>query len=196
MDLGPEPWTFLPGGRPPAPGVLRTVQELVNTTNLESGQDAIDTPAGLATWLVGHRLLSSDEPVRPADVPRAAELREALRQLLMANAGEPLTPAAPAALDLAARAAHLTLRFETAGRAALEPTGGGVDAAFGRVLAIVHGSMVEGTWPRLKACRRDVCHWAFYDHSKNRSGTWCAMEICGNRTKTSSYRRRRLPRPR
>ncbi len=194
MDLGPEPWTFLPGGRPPAPAALRTVQEFVNTTNLESGQDAIDTPAGLASWLIGHRLLDAAETVAQADVRRAAELREALRLMLVTNGGGPPMPAAPATLDLAARCAHLTLRFDAAGRAVLEPTGGGVDGAFGRLLAIVYGSMVEGTWPRLKACRRHVCHWAFYDHSKNRSGTWCAMAICGNRTKTSSYRRRRRPR--
>src|SRR5436190_649410 len=51
LDLGPRPWTFLPDGRPPAPGRLRLVQALVNTINLETGKDAIDTPAGLDAWL-------------------------------------------------------------------------------------------------------------------------------------------------
>jgi len=35
------------------------------------------------------------------------------------------------------------------------------------------------------------CQWAFYDRSKNRSGRWCSMRTCGNRTKTRAYRTRR-----
>ncbi|MGH2778535.1 MAG: CGNR zinc finger domain-containing protein, partial [Actinomycetota bacterium] len=31
---------------------------------------------------------------------------------------------------------------------------------------------------------------AFYDHSKNRSGKWCTMRVCGNRAKTRAYRER------
>ncbi|UWX96631.1 CGNR zinc finger domain-containing protein [Arthrobacter zhaoxinii] len=43
---------------------------------------------------------------------------------------------------------------------------------------------------RLKACRRDVCRWVFFDTSRNRGGTWCAMDICGARTKMQAYRKR------
>jgi predicted RNA-binding Zn ribbon-like protein len=53
--------------------------------------------------------------------------------------------------------------------------------------------MTDGTWKRLKACRNHGCRWAFYDYSKNRSGSWCSMQLCGNRTKTRSYRRRHAP---
>jgi predicted RNA-binding Zn ribbon-like protein len=56
--------------------------------------------------------------------------------------------------------------------------------------------MWDGTWPRLKACPRTVCQWAFYDRSTNASATWCSMAICGGREKASSYyRRRRAIRP-
>ncbi|MFI7544479.1 CGNR zinc finger domain-containing protein [Actinoplanes sp. NPDC049599] len=34
------------------------------------------------------------------------------------------------------------------------------------------------------------CRSVFYDRSKNGSKTWCSMEVCGNRNKTRSYRRR------
>ncbi len=50
--------------------------------------------------------------------------------------------------------------------------------------------MAEGNWPRLKVCREDTCAWAFYDRSKNRSGAWCSMAVCGNRTKARAYRAR------
>jgi predicted RNA-binding Zn ribbon-like protein len=50
--------------------------------------------------------------------------------------------------------------------------------------------MHDGTWSRMKACRNDTCHWAFYDASRNRSGKWCSMAICGNRAKVANYRER------
>jgi predicted RNA-binding Zn ribbon-like protein len=50
--------------------------------------------------------------------------------------------------------------------------------------------MSDGSWQRVKACRADDCHWAFYDFSRNRSGTWCDMAVCGNREKVRSYRER------
>jgi predicted RNA-binding Zn ribbon-like protein len=50
--------------------------------------------------------------------------------------------------------------------------------------------MAAGTWDRLKACRQETCRWAFYDNTKNRSGVWCTMEVCGNRAKARSYRER------
>ena len=49
----------------------------------------------------------------------------------------------------------------------------------------------EGTWERLKACRNEDCRWAFYDVSKNRSGSWCDMAVCGARHKMRAYRKRK-----
>ena len=81
------------------------------------------------------------------------------------------------------------------GGAALEPQARGVDGALGRLLAIVHRAIQTGSWERLKACRQDGCAWAFYDRTKNRSGAWCSMEVCGNRAKARSYRERRAGAP-
>jgi predicted RNA-binding Zn ribbon-like protein len=66
-----------------------------------------------------------------------------------------------------------------------------VDGALAALLAIVHDAMVAGSWARLKACREHTCAWAFYDHSKNRSGAWCSMSVCGSRSKARTYRQRR-----
>jgi len=76
------------------------------------------------------------------------------------------------------------------GRAELAPAAGGVDSSLARLLAIISSAMADGTWSRLKACRDDDCQWAFYDRSKNRSGTWCTMAACGNRSKARAYRKR------
>jgi len=52
-------------------------------------------------------------------------------------------------------------------------------------------AIADGSWARLKVCRSDSCRWAFYDASKNRSGAWCTMAVCGNRNKVRAYQRRR-----
>ena len=82
------------------------------------------------------------------------------------------------------------MRFHAGGASTLEPEARGVDAALGRIVAIVAQSMAEGTWTRLKACLADDCQWAFYDHTRNHSGRWCNMAVCGNRTKVRAFRAR------
>jgi predicted RNA-binding Zn ribbon-like protein len=182
-----------PGGREAAPGPLALVQAFANTV-AEEGHfrwEAIGDPDSLRSWLSRRGLLADGERVREADVARAKEVRKALRSLLAANNGREADAAAIRALNLATERARLTVWFGADGRATLEPGAGGVDGALGGVLAAVHASMEEGTWGRLKSCANATCGWAFYDRSKNRSGRWCSMEVCGNRMKTRAYRRRR-----
>ena len=57
------------------------------------------------------------------------------------------------------------------------------------LLGILHEAQLTGHWSRMKGCRQ--CEYAFFDRSKNRSAAWCAMSICGNRTKNRAYYRRR-----
>lgn len=66
-----------------------------------------------------------------------------------------------------------------------------IEEITGRILAIVVLSAAESTWRRLKACRNEGCLWVFYDRSKNRSGSWCTMDVCGSRAKMRAYRQRR-----
>jgi predicted RNA-binding Zn ribbon-like protein len=173
-----------------APGPLAAVQGFVNTVDLEGGADSLDSSEALASWLARHGLLDQGERLGEADLRRALEVREGLRTLLQANAGHGVTPGVAESLNAATRNARLVVRFSEDGSASLEPDAAGVEAALGRLLGIVVGSMRDGTWSRLKVCARDECRWAFYDHSKNRSGRWCVMEVCGNKEKARTYRRR------
>jgi predicted RNA-binding Zn ribbon-like protein len=70
------------------------------------------------------------------------------------------------------------------------PVARGLDHALAEFCAIIETAAVEGTWARLKVCAQDSCMYAFYDRSKNRSGSWCSMAVCGNRAKARSYRER------
>lgn len=200
-----------PGGRAPAPRTLRLVQEFINTYNIERAHlglrtDEFAAPADLHRWLTARGLLPGAAAVRPSDVRRAIEVREALRRLALAHnhahAGPPagmrghrrMPAAAEAAGTLArlARDARLVIQVRTDGTMGLEPEAPGVVGALGRLLAAALIAQMDGTWRRLKACRR--CHWAFYDHSRNRSGAWCSMSICGNRVKATTYRTQHRPR--
>jgi predicted RNA-binding Zn ribbon-like protein len=172
-----------PGGRPKAPGRLELLQRFVNTHNHDfpDDWDRIGTPEKATEWLRAKGLIGPGETVK--DVARLQALREAIRALLV----DP-QPNAFAAL---ARGAHLTVVVDAEGRTALAPVRRGVDGAVATLLGILHEAQLGGEWSRMKACRQ--CEYAFFDRSKNRSATWCAMSICGNRTKNRTYYRRHKP---
>ncbi len=175
-----------------APGELERVRAFVNTLDLGPGIEQLGTPAELAAWLAGHGLLDAGATATRGDLANALELREALRAMLHSHTdGDPIPAAAAATLDAAARRARVQLRFSEDCAGDLRPAAAGVDGALGRLLSIVYDAVCDGTWLRLKACRLDTCEWAFYDHTKNHSGAWCNMGVCGNRAKARAYRARR-----
>jgi predicted RNA-binding Zn ribbon-like protein len=179
-----------PAGRAHAPGELRLVQDFVNSVDLEDGPDLFATPESTRSWLVGKGLLGRRQPMSPGDFHRILQLREAVRALALANNAHALDPSAINILNRESASATGHFRFQTDGATSLEPSVTGIDRAVFAVLSAIHRSMANGSWERLKACRRHSCRWAFYDQSKNRSGTWCAMAICGNKEKTGAYYRR------
>ena len=184
-----------PGGRPPAPGALATVQAFINTFDIEDDEDDLTGPAALTAWLRDHGLLDGATQADGSDLERARALREALRDLTAAHNHLPANvDAATEEVNRATARARLVPRITAAGSSQLVPEAHGVDAALGKIIAAVHGAIDDGTWVRMKACERGHCRWAFYDASRNRSGRWCSMAVCGSREKSQrAYRRARTP---
>jgi predicted RNA-binding Zn ribbon-like protein len=188
-----------------APGELERVRRFVNTRQVGRVTDRLSDPPALSAWLEQEGLAPAATRATRTDLARAVALRESLRAILLAhNAGPGPGRAADTAdtadaaladacrvLDEAAARARLRVRFGDDGSALLAPEAGGVSGALGRLVATVHDSIAQGTWSRLKVCRDHECEWAFYDHTKNRSGAWCSMEGCGNRAKARAFRERR-----
>jgi predicted RNA-binding Zn ribbon-like protein len=116
------------------------------------------------------------------------ELREAIRALALANHGDGPEAEALGTVRRAADRAQLKVALDDSGLLALEPVSGGVDGAVATLLGILYEAQLTGHWLRMKGCRQ--CGYAFFDRSKNRSAAWCAMSICGNRTKNRTYYRR------
>jgi predicted RNA-binding Zn ribbon-like protein len=173
------------------PRELAPIEALVNTVELDSGEEQLSSPEALRDWLAGQGLLRASAVVGDADLTAAIELREALRAMLRVNDGEPVDPAAVETVNRAAAGLPLRLAFDAGGDPGLRPGQEGVRGALAMLLAGIAVARANGTWQRLKACSADDCQWAFYDQSKNRSGRWCSMRTCGNRTKTRAYRTRR-----
>jgi predicted RNA-binding Zn ribbon-like protein len=183
------------GTYPAAPGDLELVRAFVNTLNVEDGTDDLASSAGLDAFLQENGL-SPNGAAGESDRRAAVALRDALRAYLQANHGEPPDEGAVRALNDSFGSLPLTMRVAPDGSLGLEPAGGGAGAALARIVAIVFRSMAEGTWARLKICRNDTCQWAFYDHSRNRSGNWCSMAVCGNRLKVRRFQQRARQRAR
>jgi predicted RNA-binding Zn ribbon-like protein len=182
-----------PAGRPAAPGRLGYVQAFVNSfwdLAVPGGQEMWSSPAEYEAWLHDRGF---DAAPGAGDLHLALGLRETLRALFRANhAGEAAGAETLTALDAVARelapAAGLTPSLVDG---ALRPTTNDADAACALALAVVFEARGDGSFARMKACPHEHCGWVFYDTSRNRSGQWCSMRICGNRTKGATFRRRR-----
>src|SRR5262245_3765540 len=179
-----------------APQPLYLVQRFVNTIDLEDGDEELSSPEALRDWLVERDLMDAGEAGGAGALRRALEAREGLRALMLANNGLPLDAEKVEDLDRVASRATVRVSFVPGEEPALVADERGVDGALARLMAIVAASVEDGSWQRLKACKHDTCLWAFYDRSKNRSGKWCKMEVCGNVEKARAFRGRlrRLPR--
>jgi predicted RNA-binding Zn ribbon-like protein len=93
---------------------------------------------------------------------------------------------------MSAAAAGIAMRIVgSASGPRVEPAGVGLEGALGALLAAAATATADGSWVRLKVCRNDACRWAYWDGSRNRSGVWCTMAVCGNRFKGRAFRRRR-----
>jgi predicted RNA-binding Zn ribbon-like protein len=180
-----------PGGRAKAPGRLELLQRFVNTSNHDfpASWDRIGTPEKAASWLAAKRLVPRGVRVTQHDVDRLRGLREAIRSLAISHHDGAAPPrAARGVLREEASRVSLSISIARSGSTSLIGAGDGVDGAIATLLAILHEAQLVGGWDRMKTCRQ--CEYLFYDRSKNRSAAWCAMAICGNRTKNRSYRRR------
>ena len=175
-----------------APGNLDLMRLFINTTNIEnSAQEELETPEATTSWLQAHGLLGETDSLDPEEHQSIIELREAFRTELLAHNGESDPDDAWAALSYYADLAELGVRCrETPGAIELLAEGRGAQRVAGRLFGLMYDAIRSDQWQRLKACRKETCLWAFYDHSKNGSGAWCDMAVCGNRVKAQRRRQR------
>jgi predicted RNA-binding Zn ribbon-like protein len=190
MTRAPSHW---PGDDEPkpAPAPLVLVQSLVNTVELPDGADRLADATDARPWLVDVGLLAPDAELTDTDLDRVRAVREALRAMLVHNAGGP-PPNKSALTVLRGVAEGGTARADLGddGAVRLGAHGNAVRDRLVELLLIIRDAQRDGTWTRLKACANDECQWAFYDRSRNHGGTWCEMAACGNKLKNRAFRAR------
>jgi predicted RNA-binding Zn ribbon-like protein len=174
-----------------APGRLAIIQELANSFERTRGRDDLVDLDAAVRWLRHHGLLPTGTALSREDLSALHRLREAIRGLCLANNGCERRPADLQALNQVALSAGLGPGFRPDGAVELTVRADGGLGVCGRLVAIVCEAIWNDTWRRLKACPGDACNYAFYDHSRNGSRSWCAMARCGSRNKMRAYRLRR-----
>lgn len=167
-----------------APGGLELVRRFVNTADLPSGPDELDSLEKARAWCLSHGLAPA---MNQSHLELLRDFRESLRDLLFANNGEGDAAAAWERLRPFLASTRLSLAVDSSRGLELKPEDKGPIAS---LLAIVYESELLGTWSRLRACRKMSCRFAYYDRTKNASRAWCSMATCGNQAKAQRRRQR------
>ncbi|MBV9270947.1 MAG: CGNR zinc finger domain-containing protein [Candidatus Eremiobacteraeota bacterium] len=164
------------------PAGLEFVEKFLNTIEVSEERDDLAPASAIERWAAERGI---EVALTEEDGARIRAFREALRGVLETNAGHGAPDEAWARLTPYVYDMCFTFRTSPVG---FTPQGTGADRLVGTVVAAVYESVERGTFSRLKVCPESTCRWAFYDQSKNKSGRWCSMAVCGNRNKA---RRRR-----
>ncbi len=148
--------------------------------------ERLRSPADLGRWSVEAGLLGRPPRVSAADLAAARGLREAICRVALDEGGSDDVEV----INGWAERPDLPTR--------LAPDGRGLRAreegTARRLLATVARDAVDlFTGPhadRIRECAADDCALIFVDTSRPGRRRWCSMRGCGNRAKTSAYRRR------
>ncbi|GAA1205957.1 CGNR zinc finger domain-containing protein [Prauserella alba] len=154
---------------------VKLVLDFLNTLDVEDDTDVLRSAAEWHAWAHARELT-------PGPIEDATRARRALREA----AGDPAP--GPGTADTAR---ELRIPLDVAFR--VSPAADPQLVADDAVSAVFTAAMrlgVLGDWRRIKICPADDCLWAFYDESRNRSRTWCSMQVCGNRVKARTFRKR------
>ena len=175
----------------PAPGSLLLIQAFANTLDVEDGTDQLESLQSWRRWLQEAELIAPGARLGSEQLREAREVREAVRALLAANSAGSSDRGEPDQLSKLLGDGSVTIAAGDEGALGLD-LAPATDARhfLAQLRGIVYEAQLKGTWPRLKLCENPECDWAFYDSSRNRSGSWCRMGECGNRLKNRAYRAR------
>jgi hypothetical protein len=189
-------------GLQPAPDCLALVQDLLNTRamgphgtdwlgSVDEGRrwlrEVLD-PEALDPDLLDLDLLDPEtanlswvDDLADRDLRVVRDLRSDVERLV-SGGGTP---------DTGPTLIRTTMMVSPGGELALHPAGGGPGWFVSAVWIQVFLAQQAGTWRRLKLCHSPPCGSAFYDRSKNNSGVWHDVRVCGNAVNLRASRARR-----
>lgn len=171
----------------PGPDGLALVQDLLNTRDIgQKVPDLLSTSSQARTWLsaaITTDNLDSDwvAGLTERDLTTLRTLRSEVQSLARG-------------IDTASAATVVTkiaLTVQPSGEVRPAPLGTGVRWFASAVWTEIFLAQQADTWKRLKLCHNLACSSAFYDRSKNNSGVWHDVKMCGNAANLRASRARR-----
>lgn len=173
----------------PAPDGLALVQDLLNTRDIGGKvPDLLADVDQARDWLSGLFAVRADTELggwaRELSERDLAALR-VLRGAVQVAVGGSDPTSNPGTLT------KVDLSWQPSGELRLEPTGSGRRRFASAVWGAVFLAQQAKTWNRLKLCHLPACSSAFYDRSKNNSGVWHDVRMCGNAANLRASRARR-----
>ncbi|WP_377273424.1 CGNR zinc finger domain-containing protein [Peterkaempfera sp. SMS 1(5)a] len=178
-------------GSEPAPHGLAFVQDLMNT--IAAGKprtaDLLADPGdaqawldqALAQWGQATGAPAPEVELTPHDQEELRYFRDNLRRAVGHSGNDALPPAHTAAV---------AMQFDGHGQVRTEPRGSGWRRVAALAMIEIFQAQQTGIWQRLKTCRNEQCGTAFFDRSRNNSGVWHDVKICGNAANLRAYRAR------
>lgn len=166
-----------------------TAVDLVNTLDVETGQDYLTGADHLAKFLDDH-LDSYDRPLTSTDVSDVHQLRDRLR--LTFTLGN-IDTVVDLLNDLLAESSALPQLTDHDGvwHFHFTPPESSLVAHMAAEAAMGLASVIrEHGLERLRVCAATGCSKVFVDTSRNRSRRYCNPDICGNRTNVAAFRAR------
>jgi len=181
----------------PAPAGLAVVQDLLNTRDIgRKVPDLLGTPEQARAWLIDELAPAPPGAADRPDQSWVAELSErelSVRELSdlrsLRSAVQRLISGGPWPADR--QTVKTTLTISASGEVRLRPAGSGLRAFAAAVWCEIFLAQQAGSLKRLKLCHNPVCSSAFYDRSKNNSGVWHDVKMCGNAANLRASRARR-----
>ena len=153
--------------------------------------DELEGPRELGAWMSQRGLLWSGAKITPAMFDMAVQLRSSVRTYLEIDPAERRKIGdAVRSLNKAMRLLPLLAEARNDGVMALRAGRDDALAGLSVVVAEMYDGSVRGTLDRLKMCAAEECRRVFFDRSKPATRRWCMSTLCGNRTKTRTYRAR------
>lgn len=171
---------------------VRVAVELTNTLNVVTGEDVLQTPADVASFIESELDGWDRIPMKVTDkdLHETRALRARLRAVWDAN-----TPAGAAAaineiLDVVSAKPRISVHGDTPPHLHFEPEVENPVKYLGAVTAMgLSVALIEGGWQRFGTCSSTSCDDVFVDTSKNRSRRHCS-DTCTTRESVAAYRAR------
>jgi predicted RNA-binding Zn ribbon-like protein len=153
--------------------------------------DQLTGPRELADWMSQRGLLPSRAKITAAMFDTALQLRTGVRAYLQCEPVERRRNSdAGHALDKVMGLFPLVAEAQRDRGMALRGARSDALAGLSVVVAELYDGSARGTLDRLKTCAAEECRRVFFDRSKPATRRWCMSTLCGNRTKTRTYRER------